>query len=398
MPRSADHRVCPFCGHDIWLAQCDIVATNIEQTDDPFHKVVEMREELPPSGAQVLGYRGQFPIVWSPPREEETPGRTGWLAAFTNSAKSGLMALNDLPAEDLPRRACSVCLSPLPVDMDTRDAHILAVVGINGAGKSHYLASALTEATRKRGLAVAGCTEFAPDDDTAPRLHADYYTRLFRVGELLDSTQVDQQVGQKPLIFRVTFEGAKPFLLISHDISGEVLSDHRQRASVTPFLRRASAVVFVVDPLEFNEVRRKVAPDELPPARSIHQTDLLSACLRELQYMPGGRDVPVAVTVSKSDILDRVLGEDHRFARDAPREGWVEDVRETSVEVRELLVRLGESDLVEVAEAHSQVTFHAVSALGSAPAGRMVLNPVPRRCMDPLGTVLVRLMHALSRS
>jgi hypothetical protein len=394
LSRTAD-RVCPFCGAEIWLAQCDIVATNVEQADEIFDTSAAGGQATPPSGREVLGYHGQFPIIWRPPVEEEVSSRTSWLTTFTKSAAGVLTALADLPAEDLPRRVCNGCLSPLPADMDTREAHILAIVGINFAGKSHYLAAALTEATRKQGLAVAGCTEFAPDDDTAPRLHSEYYTRVFRDGELLELTQVDSQVRHRPLTFRVTFENARPFLLMTHDVSGEVLSDHRRRASVTPFLRRASAVIFLVDPLEFDAVRAKVAPHELPPARHIHQTDLLSACLRELQYAPGGRDVPVAVTLSKSDILGRVLGEDYKFTRDASKEGWVQDVRETSDEVRNILVQLGESDLVQAAEAHSQVTFHAVSALGSAPDGRTVVNPAPRRCIDPLGTVLMRLTHAL---
>jgi Double-GTPase 2 len=399
--RRAD-RLCPYCGADVWLASCDVVATNVETShatgwDAPESVPGSEGDITVPSGSPVLGYRGSYPVIWKPQEvPAPQPTRGGWLALLTRETDTDLIELDDLPPEDLPRRACTTCETPLPADLDDRDAHVLAVVGLNGAGKTHYLAAALTEATRKRGLTVAGCTEFSADEDTATRLHRDYYTRLFRNGELFVSTQVDQRVADKPLTFRTTFTGTDPFLLMTHDISGEVLSDHRLRASVTPFLRRASAVIFLVDPLEFDAVRERLPRSALPPARNIHQADLLSACLRELQYTPGGEDVPVALTISKSDVLSSLFGAEYAFARAGATDGWVEDVQGVSDEVRKLLLTLGETELVATAETHSRVTFHAVSALGSMPTGPVLDHPQPRRCIDPLGAVLMRLSHALS--
>lgn len=393
-------RVCPFCGSRIRLSECDVVATNLHQTAARGFDQLGSGAPgaTPPSRTPVLGYHGDYPVIWKGRAQEDSAGTSrGLLGVLYSPAQPALKELDSLPVEDLPRRVCSACEVPIPSELDEMEAHILAIVGLNAAGKTHYLAAALTEATRQQGLAPIGCGGFTPCDDTATRLHQNYYVPVFREGEVLAFTPIDPNVRHKPLTFRVAFGQGGQFLLMMHDVSGEILSDHRQRAAVAPFVRRASALIFLVDPLEFDQVRAGLPKSALPPARSIHQADLLSACLHELQYAPGGRDVPVAVTISKSDILDSVLGEQFRFSQPTAVNEWVDDVRKTSDEVRDLLLRLGEKDLVAAAAKHSQVTFHAVSALGSTPiAGSVMSNPVPRRCLDPLGTVLLRLNSAVS--
>ncbi len=334
-------------------------------------------------------------MLYAVPAEADTAERTrkGWLSDLLTPAASTLRPLSDFPAEDMPRRLCVECESPLPADLDERQTHLLGVVGLSHSGKSHYLAAALSEATRKRGLRPSGCTEFQADDETAVRLH-NYYTQVFRERVLLDTTQAEISLRDQPLTFRVTYDGAAPFLLMTHDISGEVLADHRRRASLTPFLRRASAIVFLVDPLEFDAVRRTL-PEHDVPVRRIHQADLLAATLRELEYAPGGQDVPVAVTISKSDLLDRVLPAPRSFSS-PPAGEWLDDAVKTSHDVRELLLELGEDELVEIGDKHGQVTYHAVSPLGFSPLDDVAHDPQPRRCLDPLGTVLHRLALALS--
>jgi hypothetical protein len=280
--------------------------------------------------------------------------------------------------------------------MDTRQAHILAVVGLNGAGKTHYLAAALTQATRQRGLAPLGFTDFSADQETAAVFHQDYYTRLFRDNEIFDATSAVVR-SYDPMCFRVSREGYNPLLVMTHDVSGEVLADFRTRAGVTPFLRRASAVIFLVDPLEFDFVRTRLPAGSLPPARSIHQADLLNACLDELEYEFGKDQVPVAVTISKADFLPRLFGQEFTFNRESNHsdaQHWLDDLRASHEEVRDLLLRLGEVELVSTAEQRSRVTFHAVSALGKEPS-RTTIEPAPVRCLDPLAMVLMRLLKAI---
>jgi hypothetical protein len=398
----ADGRTCPYCVSRIRLSECVVVSDAVD--DRPlagFDAGLEDDLDEPADGAPGRADRvGGREVLWRPePPSEPRPDqdRAGWMTVLAQSpvpVGPRLMPLGSFPAERLPRRACPRCQSALPPDLDHRDAYVLAVVGLNAAGKTHYLAAALGQAIRERGLTGVGCTEFAPDQETASRFHQDYYTRLFRDREIFEATQVDLQVRFQPLIFRVTLPGAEPFLLVTHDVSGEVLCDARRRPQAAPFLRRASAVVFLADPLEFDAVRARVPVDMVPPARSLHQVDLLSATLNELAP-EGGRRVPVAVVISKADVLVDHLAAPLSLAPGFPADDWVQDVRRISGEVRGLLVQLGEQELVAVADQHRPgVTFHAVSAIGSTPQGMYIDRPQPRRCLDPLGTVLVRLASA----
>jgi hypothetical protein len=335
------------------------------------------------------------------------------------TGKERAPVLDDFPVEFLPARACTSCEEPLPRELDTRDAHILAVVGINGSGKTNYLTVALTEATRRQALTPIGCTEFAGDDVTARRFYKDFYVPLYRERLVHDGTQSDGRLQADPLTFRVSFSDSRPMLVMTQDISGEVLTDHRRRARVTAYLRRASAVIFLVDPLEFDFVRENLPLGfPVPQARDIHQADLLESTLRELKYMPGGRDVPVAVVVSKSDLVWDVLassiGVDALLTEvlQPPRAlcspvgsvetaldpgSWVGDVQRASVAVRKLLLAYGEAELVANADKHSQVTYHAVSALGAAPSEGRIDRLRPFACIEPLATVLYRLSIAMAR-
>lgn len=380
------------------MSACAIAATNIDVVTGFGAAAREDSGARPPSGAPTVGQRGRWPLLAEPGKAEGQVQQSRWSTVF-GASSSPLVDLDDFAVEDLARRICDACDTPLPIGMDECDAHVLAVVGLNAVGKTHYLATALSQSCRESGLEDAGFTDFHPDDeDTSIRLHSKYYVPVFREGSVLSGTQVDAAVREKPLTFRVQRDGGQPFLVMTHDISGEVLSDRKRRASQTPFLRRASAVLFLVDPLEFNKVRSRVGAP--PVERAMDQADLLHACLTELQYAPGGRPPPVAVVITKSDLLRGAVSPAAPFFRSPDTssvDAYLEDIRRNSDAVAHLLEEIGERRLVTTARKHGPVTFHMVSALGHDPAGGSLQRVEPLRCLDPLATVLQRLDRALTR-
>lgn len=430
MARRRDARVCPFCGHDFLLARAPIVATDFvtatptragdatpgidlgdhsytdplgDDQDTPAADPIGRRTKVVPAPGRDSTAAGEqdpptvfggHDVLWWPPDDEEDTG--GWLDRLLPAPVSrDLKSLADFPVERLARRACPGprCRVPLPAELDSRQAHILAVVGLNGAGKTNYLAAALTQATRSRGLRQFGVSEFAADDDTATRLH-EYTTKLFREGQVFKQTQDDPDIARKPLTFRVTLEGHDPILLMTHDIRGETLMDYRSRAKITPFLSRASAVIFLVDPVEFDCIRDRLPCEaHIPGGRFIHQADLLRSCLEQLRYQIGGRPVPLALTVTKADLITDLLDGVSVTAAAAEDNDWIETVLKFGTVVRNLLMKIDEQDIVDTADAHQQVTYHAVSALGSMPSPGM--RPQPIRCLEPLATVLTRLAAVL---
>ncbi|MFI5895594.1 hypothetical protein ACIA5D_36420 [Actinoplanes sp. NPDC051513] len=324
------------------------------------------------------------------------------LATFRKRPGTALKALTDFPARHMARRACSVgdCNQELPPDLDDRQAHILSVVGLNAAGKTYYLATALTEAMNGSGLDVAGFLEFEPDDETAQRFYTDYYSEVYRDNRLLIPTPQRDAAHQKSLNFRARIDGGRPMLVMTHDIAGETLMNFAKRAQDANFLRRSSAVIFLVDPLEFDPIRAHYG--EHIQGRTIHQRDLLSATLRELEFEPGRRPVPVAVVVSKADLLEPFLPPDAQLLGLRPRhsqsteEEWLCELQRSSAATHELLIRMGQDRLVRVAESFGNASFYVVSALGGRPATEGPIRPTPRGVLDPLALVLWRLSNALA--
>ena len=433
-------RVCPYCGNVISLNHCSIYPTDtrrpgadlggaparfgqggaqvrvglpglsdvstladVDSLDDPTEDLPAHRPPAPRSASRDESKAAPL-WSWTPPPPPEPTRRGRWFSSLPSvpDEEERLKPLTDFPARLLARRFCYIpdCHQPLPPDLDERQAHILSVVGLNAAGKTYYLATALTEALNGSGLDVAGFLEFEPDEETAQSFYTDYYSEVYRDNRLLLPTPEKGLSRQKSLNFRVRIDGGRPMLVMTHDVAGETLMNFAKRAQDAGFLRRSSAVIFLVDPLEFDLVREH--SDENVQGRTIHQRDLLSATLRELEFAPGRREVPVAVVISKADLLEPFFPPDAQILRPGLRddqrteEEWLHELRRTSIVTREVLIKMGQDRLVRVAESFGNVSFHAVSALGGRPAPDGRIRPSPRRVLDPLALVLWRLSNALA--
>lgn len=129
MPSLDTMRTCPYCGARIALGSCPIVATNVETAT--FGEFDKSSVEIP-SGAEAIGWAGRWPILATPPLAA-APARPGRLKGILSSPAPLPRVTQSARIEDLPARACPNCNTPLPVDLDEREAFIIAVVGINRA-------------------------------------------------------------------------------------------------------------------------------------------------------------------------------------------------------------------------------------------------------------------------
>jgi len=408
-PETPTTRTCPYCATRIDLLHCDVVST-VDTADadgltlgpdlllapDPLAPF----EEDPAAFDDAAPVEGRGPAAGPAGRMHAysvlVPGQPKTVAATTSLRdelfRRALPAARLVPVtavappELMPRRVCVSCGHKLPVELDELDAHVLALVGVTNAGKTHYLAQALRGASKGRTLRRFGCTEFAATDadNTANVLYEDYFTQVSRDRPVLGATHRNE--GPKHFIFTVTVNSHR-FLLVMHDIAGEALTDSTYRATNLTFLRRADAVVFLLDPVEFDKVRRHL-PEELSGLlRPGDQVHLLRQCLAELREA-GRTQVPVSVAVSKADLLESFVGVRGPW-RDQPGEDWPRDVKMISDAVRQVLEDLGEFEVLDLFASRSRVLFHAVSALGAPPRGGMLVEADPVRCEDPLGSALV---------
>jgi len=417
-------RKCPYCASSIELGDCPIVATSYKGGEFRGAEELELDEVELFSGARPtrLLRKTGWPVLSEAPREVQAEalvgqqGRSRFEQAFAGFSDSGAdraelppLLGNGISREDVPARACWECEFPLPQSIDHRPAIVVAVVGVNRVGKTHFLATSLTAAYRHQGLGPIGCTEFVPDDSTGKRFMEDYYYPLFRRGTILEPTQAEnEEVRFQPLVFNVTLRDGNPFSLVMHDVAGEVLGERDLRARNATFLHGAQGIIFVVDPRDIDDLR-----DSLPASMwdeedlGWDQGSLLSTCLSP-DGLPARPDpIPIAIAIAKADQLPHATGEPLSFLTPAP-DGEAEDefyqrLRSTSRAVQDFLeaqrahnilgpARGYERQLEEVG-AHPTVTYHAFSALGGSrqdieQAGAKVR---PINALDPLAAILSQL-------
>jgi hypothetical protein len=300
--------------------------------------------------------------------------------------------------QDVPARSCYRCGQPLPPALDTRRIVTVAVVGSTTAGKTHYLTSLLLQAARDQELSEVGFEEFALDEDSERRYQDDYYGPVFQQRKQMEPTNPGEgPVRLRPLVCEVTFEGADPVALLFHDIPGEVLLDRQQRAAEADFVGLADGMIFLVDPEQLDRADwRRGERSGLETAQTHPQAGLLRACLGDMARNRRTQ-TPVAVTISKSDLLSGLLPDAaFGFNRPAPTDDpvkWDTDLAETGKDVIRALQLLNARDLLATARSldPDRLSFHAVAAIGSTPVNEKILTLEPLRCLDPLWVLLRRI-------
>jgi hypothetical protein len=218
----------------------------------------------------------------------------------------------------------------------------------------------------------------------------------------------------EPLVFKFTASGCDPACLVFHDVAGESLGNYRERAGGATFLRAARGIVFIIDPRDIDDVRDRL-PDWIVESNDISydQGSLLSACLKENSgILSDQRKVPVAITVSKADLLLTAYKEELPFlqrtnARDESLQDSFERVIERSRQVKQFLERAGAYNILDIAQDYAVrcastrgaspvgVTYHAISAIGHQPDAleQLTRRPEPLNCTDPLVAVIGQILN-----
>ncbi|MFE7744797.1 hypothetical protein [Nocardia sp. NPDC057455] len=392
-------RRCPYCGHVVMLGELPIVATNRIRRRagdaDGQHSVA------PAVNVPVYDVVRGWPVVVEAPldgTDESLANRV-----LQKARPPALPLLSDVKPALVPRRLCNRCATPMPEDIDNYPIYTIAVVGTSGAGKTHYLASMLREAVYRQGLESCDFGEFIFDNDSGNRFDSDYFIPMFRQRTTLPSTPEGMDVARNPLVCKVAVGPNDPALVLFHDICGEDLADPRRRASTAGFVRRADAMIFLVDPLSLDRPDGRVWQVEgAVDTAYANQANLLNACLEELDHAHRQR-TPVAITLSKSDLVAGALGHPPLFSTPADMSSvaaWFGDAERIDWEVRQVLRAFGGNDLVAAGRRlpPDLVSFHAVAAIGENPSADAIDVLKPLRCLDPLLMVLLRLPEISGRS
>lgn len=216
--------------------------------------------------------------------------------------------------ERLTRRICPnpECGKVLPYSAGTIKSLIIGIIGAKFSGKSHYIASLVNRLENQVSVDLQA-TLMSASDQTESRYKAEFHDPLFK-----HSFELPVTVGTPaPLIYDLVFSGAlweeqrdRAVTLALYDTAGENFNDADTVRRMIQYLRVASGIIFLVDPLQSPIVR-----DQIPPNTTLPNLDkmadpgaIIARVLGELEREnvvahDGPLPTPVAVALTKSDVL-----------------------------------------------------------------------------------------------
>lgn len=300
------------------------------------------------------------------------------------------------------------CRRQLPGRWSEVTTTCVAMAGTRSSGKSVYIkvASDLLRNWGRRNHLTVG-----PYSTKSEKEFRERFGPLSANSRLFASTEPEIPGGralhQEPILLRIQRPGKPDHILILRDVAGENVQDAEMDRDHFRFLANADGLILMVDPSDSPEVRSAGVVDHpeagFEPSAVWGNLESLHAAV----VGPNATPVPVAVTISKFDLVMAAAGSEHSALSRAlsARGGRMHqdpsllvgsfdpvDADLLDSELRSLCDEgyLGHSLLVRRAEATAQrggqVRFFAVSALGKAPKlGKVARHgTVPYRVLDPL--------------
>jgi hypothetical protein len=305
-------------------------------------------------------------------------------------------------------RKCPHCQEFLPPNMETARNIIIAVLGDITVGKTHYIAACIEQINPGGPMhhleEVVECQ--ALNQEAAQKFHSTLYEPLFTnltsfKGTLPMELRKPEERLNEPLIYTLTIRKAqlqKTYNLIFYDASGEDLRDQQTLVDYKSYALDPDAIIYIADPLTIPGIESRTPykkQSKLPPDYILRWTIDLVKPYKRLRGT--ALNIPIAITLSKSDLLEYVEPSDTPFRfLGEPNYADGLDMDEIEVvdkEVKDLLRKYGAYSLLDAQRLSEHVSFFATSATGCAldPDTGKFPYVKPRRCLDPLLWILFQL-------
>lgn len=212
----------------------------------------------------------------------------------------------------LTRKLCPHCNEELPVTAGSQESLIIGMVGGYLSGKSHYVAS-LIKQVQERVCNDMQASLIAMSDETSNRYQQEFYDPLFKNCVQLGKTAV----APPPLIYDLTLKGSlwgeernRAITLALYDTAGENFDRDDLVQQMVGYLRVASGIIFLIDPLQITKVRDAMPTNVSLPGADVKTApkEIITRVIHELER--GGviaegepLSTPVAVALTKCDAL-----------------------------------------------------------------------------------------------
>lgn len=197
-------------------------------------------------------------------------------------------------------RICPCCHNRLPFEFGKYPVKFIAVVGITSSGKTVYLSQMLKkirEFLLKVDMTVAG---IGAEVDEFVKKHTIQKGKELPIGNATN-------VLTKPIPVNVkNNRTGERTTLVFYDIAGENCVDPDQMKQYGPFIRNADGILMVIDPKQFSDLLY-LSEEEEEELDLAYQPDQVAQAMYQAfaaaDYYGGECNVPLAIAVSKSDLL-----------------------------------------------------------------------------------------------
>jgi hypothetical protein len=204
------------------------------------------------------------------------------------------------------------CRKPLPFTSGAQSSLVIGMIGAKYSGKSHYIGSLIERLSTQVGSDLQGAL-VAVSDETTDRYQREFHGPIFRSRSQLPVTSGTPA----PLIYDFRFDGrlwgeaeGRAVTLALYETAGENLVSEEKVREMVRYLRPASGVIFLIDPLQIDAVREALPPTANLPVLDpqANPQDMITRVLTKLE---DGKvlernallSIPVAVVLTKCDVL-----------------------------------------------------------------------------------------------
>lgn len=265
------------------------------------------------------------------------------------------------------------CQEELPQEFFESKEHTIAIVGRGASGKSTYITVLLTLLLgHENHLPAKGIHGHIVNKSGETKLRqAQKQIYDFRV-PLDGNPGADNLEPYVLRLFKRTKEKIRNHFFYLHDIPGEEFDDIDNLLNRRPNLSHADGIIFLLDPLGIKELSialNQERSEGLSEDRLLH--NILEVWSKNEVFNPRKTiKVPVAVCVSKADILEEIQTFYFQDELDRDLFEWKEGLDEinfTSMDCKEFLEDYDEK-LIDLIESRFQnVKYFPVSPLGFTP-------------------------------
>lgn len=214
-----------------------------------------------------------------------------------------VMAVEDIHGKRTSRRLCPSCHNPLPTGYGKFQTKFISVIGITQAGKTVYLSQLLKYMSRY--VNYVDMTSYFTSDHESSFINAN----PVQYGVDLPRPNLPEKLTQPmyyDLVQNVGGGRLKTNTIVLYDIAGENCASPTGMEKFGRFVTKSDGIILLLDPSQLGLAETAVSDSGERATDLITVFNTIHGAFQE-QKSDGQLTVPVAVCISKSDMIGRVL-------------------------------------------------------------------------------------------